>query len=105
MPEIDKETIAEICEKRSVKMMALFGSITTGDFTDSSDVDVLISFDDRGQNLFDVYFDLKNDLEHYFHRPVDLVVEKEFRNKYFRESLASSKVIVYERDRKLSFKN
>ncbi len=97
MPELDMNKIRSICESHSVKKLSLFGSFVSGDFTESSDIDVLVSFDrDKIPNLFDCYFDLKENLENHWKRPVDLVVEKEFKNKYFRESVEKSKVTIYE---------
>lgn len=36
--------IAEFCRKNSIRRLALFGSVLTERFSDSSDVDVLIEF-------------------------------------------------------------
>ena len=97
MIEINREFIKSICNKNHLKSLALFGSVTTDSFSDSSDVDVLILFDDsRSFNYFDSYFTIKNELEAYWHRSVDLVVEKTFRNPYFDESVKKSRVVIYE---------
>ena len=37
--------IADFCKRRHVKRMALFGSVIRDDFTDASDVDVLVEFE------------------------------------------------------------
>jgi len=40
-----KEKISEILEKNGVKKAALFGSIVRGDYTEKSDIDILIEFE------------------------------------------------------------
>ena len=58
-PEIER-----VCRRLPVKRLGLFGSALSQDFSQSSDVDVLVIFD-SGENidLFDKYFELKV----YFH--------------------------------------
>jgi len=45
MPELDMQKIRAICESHSVTKLSLFGSAVSGDFTESSDIDVLVSFE------------------------------------------------------------
>ena len=97
MIDYNIKKINEICKKYSLKSFALFGSAVTDSFTEQSDVDVLISFDTSHDiNYFDSYFDLKSELETYWHRSVDLVVEKKFRNSFFREAVENQKMVIYE---------
>ncbi len=60
-------------KKFHVSQIALFGSFARGDQSDSSDVDILVEFDD-GQETFDNYMDLKFYLQELFNREVDLVL-------------------------------
>ena len=66
---IETNTIA--LEQRGVKSLAIFGSVARGDFTDQSDVDILVEFN-RAVGLFD-FIRLKMFLEEILHRRVDLV--------------------------------
>lgn len=61
----------ELVERFSVRRIGLFGSFLRGDDKDTSDVDILVEFD---QPTFDHYMDLKFFLEGLFNRPVDLVI-------------------------------
>ncbi len=98
MTKLPTEKLKEICRHHDVQSLSLFGSVTSNSFTDDSDIDVLISFDESDTiNYFDCYFALKQELETYWNRPVDLVVEKEFRNKFFRDSVEASRQVLYER--------
>jgi len=67
-------------------------------FSQSGDVDVLVIFE-SGENmdLFNKYFELKEQLEEIFEREVDLVVDKNFKNPIFRESVDRTRIVIYER--------
>ena len=100
MVDIEKirPKIERICHRLPVKRLDLFGSALSRDFSKSSDVDVLVIFD-SGENvdLFDKYFELKEQLEKIFKREVDLVVDKKFKNPVLRESIDRTRTVIYER--------
>jgi len=90
--------IAQTCRQLSVKRLGLFGSVLTEDFSDRSDVDVLVIFDtEKDVDWFDRYFSLKEKLEEIFQRQVDLVVDKKFRNPVFQQSVDRTRTVIYER--------
>ncbi len=91
-----KKEIEKICRKFPVKRLGVFGSVLTPDFSQNSDIDVLVVFDsDKDTDLFSRYFDLKEQLEKIFRREVDLVVDKAFRNPVFRESVEKTRTVIY----------
>jgi predicted nucleotidyltransferase len=93
-----KPEVQRICQALPVKRLGLFGSALTSDFSPDSDVDVLVIFDsDENIDLFDKYFELKEQLEKVFDRDVDLVVDKKFRNPVLRESIDRTRTVIYER--------
>ena len=93
-----KQKIASLCAQLPVGQLWLFGSVLTDKFAPNSDIDVLVAIDDKEDiDRFDVYFKLKENLEDIFDRTVDLVINKKFKNPVFRESLASTRKIIYER--------
>jgi predicted nucleotidyltransferase len=97
LPKIKPE-IERICRLLPIKRLGLYGSALTKSFSPSSDVDVLVVFDsDEDIDLFDKYFELKEQLEEIFGREVDLIVDKPFRNPVFRESVEKTRAIIYER--------
>lgn len=69
--ETIKKQIVPILKAEGVTRAALFGSIVRGDYTEESDVDILVDLP-RGMSLFDV-IDLESKLEGVLHRKVDLV--------------------------------
>lgn len=93
-----KPEIESVCRRLPVKRLGLFGSALSQNFSQSSDVDVLVIFE-SGENidLFDEYFELKEQLEEIFKREVDLVVDKKFRNPVLREVIDRTRTVIYER--------
>jgi predicted nucleotidyltransferase len=71
-----------------VKRIGLFGSLTRGEQTPESDLDILVEFE-RDQKIFDNYMDLKIFLEELFACNVDLVV-KEAIKPALNESILES---------------
>lgn len=93
-----RHKIKEICETLPIKRLGLFGSVLNENYTSESDIDVLVLFDKKTDiDLFDNYFKLKEELEEIFHRRVDLVIDKNFRNPYFQKSVEKTREIIYER--------
>jgi predicted nucleotidyltransferase len=96
--EAIKPEIERVCRRLPVKRLGLFGSALSDNFSQSSDVDVLVIFDsDESVDLFDKYFELKEQLREIFKREIDLVVDKKFRNPVLRESIDRTRIIIYER--------
>ncbi|MFA5535526.1 MAG: nucleotidyltransferase domain-containing protein, partial [Mariniphaga sp.] len=97
---IDKniDSIEYLCEKYKVKELYIFGSILTERFNETSDIDLLIQFDDVELiNYFDNYMDFKDELESLLKYPVDLVENQAIKNPIFRKIVDRDKRLVYER--------
>ncbi len=43
--DIPEEQLGELCRRRHIRRLALFGSVLRGDFRSDSDVDVLVEFE------------------------------------------------------------
>ncbi len=94
----DKITeLAQICSRRGVRRLALFGSAVTGPFDPgSSDLDFLVEFEPLSPaQQADSYFGLQEDLEQLFGRPVDLVEPGPIRNPYLRQAIEETQVLLY----------
>jgi uncharacterized protein len=92
---IDK--IRALCDKHKVTRLFVFGSVLTDDFNKSSDIDFLVDF--SGVDLYeyaDNYFDFKKSLEDLLNRQIDLLEEKALKNPYLKETIDSSKKLIYE---------
>jgi len=91
-----KQALAELCENYDIKTMHVFGSATTANFNELSDIDILISFKDIPFNKYtDNYFELHESLEKMFGRKVDLLTERSLSNPYFIKSVEASKQLLY----------
>lgn len=66
-----KAIVGPILKKNKVKKAALFGSMARQDFSETSDVDILVELDDSN-SLLD-FVGIKLDLEDALQRKVDLV--------------------------------
>jgi hypothetical protein len=96
-----KEKINDVCDKFNLKKLDLFGSAITSKFGPESDIDVLIEFgDNKNINMFNVYFDLKDELQSIFKRPIDIVVERSIKNPFFKRSINKTRTNVYVRRNK-----
>lgn len=93
---LDEDAIANLCRQFHVRRLSIFGSAVTGAFDpETSDVDFLVEFDDKAEDLFGAYFGLKEELEALLVRPVDLVTSKSLENPYFAESVERSRRDLY----------
>lgn len=98
--ELNLSRIFELCRLHKVKTLSVFGSILTERFNESSDVDLLVTFEpyDPDSLEFDYvsnYFNFQEALEKLFGRKVDLVVEKSLKNKYFINNINRTKRLIY----------
>jgi predicted nucleotidyltransferase len=68
---VSREAIAELCKRRGIKRLAVYGSALRSDFRPDSDVDVLVEFyPDRVPGF--AFFDIEDELTAIFGRKVDL---------------------------------
>ena len=89
--------LVEICKRRGVRRLALFGSAARGSFDPaSSDLDFLVEFQPQSPPQHaDNYFGLQADLERLFGLPVELVEPGPIQNPFFRQAVEETQVLVY----------
>lgn len=95
--EEKRQELEGLCRRHRVHRIELFGSATGPGFDPAhSDLDFLVTFQELGPNEYaDTYFGLLEDLQALFQRPVDLVVASAIQNPYFRQSVESTRTLVY----------
>lgn len=94
--ELNIERIKELCLKHKVLRLFAFGSVLKDSFNKESDIDFVVDFQAFDLNDYaDNYYDLKEQLELVFNRPVDLLEEKGIRNPYLRNQIDLEKKLVY----------
>ncbi len=90
------DQINSLCHANKVKRLFAFGSVTTEKFHDQSDIDLIVDIEDQDPISYsDKYFNLKFQLEQILHRQIDLLEERALRNRYLKEQLDRTKVLIY----------
>ena len=84
--ERNMQTIIALCQMYKVNKLFVFGSILTERFNKESDIDLVVDFN-------------KEDIteQEVLGREVDLLEEQAIKNPYLRNSVDSSKMLIYER--------
>jgi predicted nucleotidyltransferase len=94
--ELNIEKIKNLCAKHKVSKLFVFGSVLKDTFTNESDIDLVVDFEQLDLSEYaDNYFDLKDQLESIFNRPVDLLEEKGIRNPFLRKQIDNEKRLIY----------
>jgi len=94
--ELNIEKIRKLCAVHKVSKLFVFGSVLKDSFNKESDIDLVVDFDNVDLNEYaDNYFDLKEQLETIFNRPVDLLEEKGIRNPFLRKQIDNEKRLIY----------
>ena len=92
---IDREALADFCQRHHVRKLSLFGSVLRQDFSADSDVDVLVEFEPDHVPGFIALHDLEEELSSLLEgRRVDLVTER-FLNRRIRERVLAGAEVQY----------
>jgi predicted nucleotidyltransferase len=90
------DLITKYCKKYKVKELYAVGSVVSDNFSDNSDVDLLIDFEDISiAEYTDNYFTLHDIFSNIFKRKIDLITKKSLQNPFFIEAINNSKVLLY----------
>ena len=84
------------CQQYGVKRLDAFGSTARGTAKESSDVDLLVEFQDPEHSLTRRFFGLLHYLEDRLGCEVDLFTTSSLKNPYFRSRVLRERVSVYE---------
>ncbi len=82
---VDAGRLHKVCERYGVARLEVFGSVSRSEDSADSDIDLLYELK-PGARLGFSFFDLEDELEELFGRPVDLVA-RDGINKYLRETI------------------
>lgn len=90
------DQIRHACDSNKVRSLFAFGSVTTNELLPDSDIDLIVDIDENDPLVYsDYYFNLKFELEKLLQREIDLLEQKAIRNKYFKDQIERTKVLVY----------
>ena len=94
------EAIRALCREYGVIRLDLFGSAATDAFDpEASDVDFVVTFaQTRVPGYADRFFGFAEAMEALLGRPVDLVVDRAIRNRFFRAEVEATRKLVYDEE-------
>jgi len=92
---LEYNDIVKICKKYFISELSIFGSSIRDDFTDKSDVDILVSFTLNSKiTLFDI-IELENEFKNILGREVDVVEKESLNNPIRKNKILESREIIY----------
>jgi uncharacterized protein len=68
-------------DKYHLSKLGLFGSYARNDFSENSDIDIIIEFDSSATHIFQYKYELREILKQQFKKEVDLCREKSIRSQ------------------------
>jgi uncharacterized protein len=92
--DIPQDKIADFCRKHRIKRLSLFGSVLRDDFTDESDIDVLVEFEEEHTPGF-AFFTIQRELSDILGRDVELHTPG-FLSPYFRDEVIENAEVQYD---------
>ncbi|MGB2820758.1 MAG: nucleotidyltransferase family protein [Phycisphaerae bacterium] len=92
--DIPKDKIARFCRANHIRRLALFGSVLRDDFSEDSDVDVLVEFEPSHVPGL-AFFRLEMELSELLGRNVDLNTPG-FLSDYFRDEVLAEAEVQYD---------
>lgn len=90
---MDKSRIAGFCRRHRIRRLAFFGSVLRNDFSPSSDVDVLVEFEDAHVPGL-AFFAMEEELTEILGYKVDLNTPQ-FLSRYFRADVMAEAEVQY----------
>lgn len=92
---LDRERIAELCQRHHIRRLALFGSVLRDDFRPDSDVDILVEFEEGHVPGFFGLAGMELELTEILARKVDLRTPGDL-SRYFRDEVLAGAEVQYE---------
>ncbi|MBI2433799.1 MAG: nucleotidyltransferase domain-containing protein [Candidatus Hydrogenedentes bacterium] len=88
--EVDAAKIAEFCQKHHIAKLSFFGSVLGEEFSDNSDVDVLVEYLPGHLPDFFVLFDQEDELSGILGRQADMRTPEEFSQRIRGQVISSA---------------
>lgn len=93
--EIQKSWIEKFCKSHHIIKLALFGSVLTDHFSDTSDIDILVEFDPKHIPGLFSFVGMKEELSDNLGREIDLRTPEDI-SKLFRKEVIQQSYLIYE---------
>lgn len=92
--DVPRQRVADFCRRNRIRTLSLFGSVLREDFAPSSDVDVLVEFEE-GCTPGLAFFTMEMELAELLGRPVDLNTP-DCLSRHFRDEVLAEAESVYD---------
>ena len=93
--KISRPKIAEFCRRNHIRSLSLFGSVLRDDFTQDSDIDMLVEFDPAHVPGLFTLVRMEKELSSVFNgRKIDLRTPKDL-SRYFRDDVLKTAEALY----------
>ncbi len=90
---LDERKIERFCRKYHIVYLALFGSILTSNFSEKSDIDILVRFEKKHDPHLFSFAGIESELSEIIGREVDLKTPNDLNPLFRGEVLAKAKTI------------
>ena len=97
-PDELRKRLRPFCEKYHIRRLEVFGSAARGATEPSSDVDLLVTFDESAPVSTAELLEMAGEAEELVGRPVDFVLRpslEKSRNRFAREHILATAVCLY----------
>ena len=91
---LPKGELAELCRRRHIRKMSLYGSVLRDDFRPDSDIDVLVEFEPGHTVGFDI-LDIEEELSRLFGGQRVDIVEEKYLNRWLRARVLATAEVQY----------
>ena len=92
--QIDSASLAEFCQRHHLRRLAFFGSVLRDDFTDNSDVDVLVEYSPEHVPGFIALAGMEEELSTILGRKADIRSAADL-SRYFRDEVLREALVQY----------
>lgn len=92
--EIPEDKLRAFCRRNHIRRLSFFGSYLREDFTQSSDIDVLVEFE-AGHVPGLAFFSMEEELSKIIGHKVDLNTPQ-FLSRYFRDKVMDEAQVLYD---------
>jgi hypothetical protein len=91
---LPKGELAELCRRRHIRKMSLYGSVLRDDFRPDSDIDVLVEFEPGHTVGFEI-LDIEEELSRLFGGQRVDIVEEKYLNRWLRARVLATAEVQY----------
>jgi len=101
LEKLKLQSVVDFCRRWDIVELAVFGSVLRDDFSVQSDIDLLLTFAEGTQGTLYDYVLMKDEMEKFLGREVDLINRKALersKNRLRREEIEQTAKIVFVED-------